>query len=180
MSSLLRRVAALATRRPRLATVLVLLAVPVVLAGAIAAGGGFEDDFTVPGIESQKAQDLLEARFPAQSGTQATVVFTSRDGTLQPRDVRGALDAIGRQPHVVSVEGLQISEDGRTGFAVVGYDEPADALDAKPRERLEDATAGLPAAGVDVAMAGEVVDGAATGGFPIGEAIGLALAVVLL
>jgi putative drug exporter of the RND superfamily len=185
MTSLLRRVAALAGRRPRLATIAVLLFLPALLAGAIAAGGGFKDDFAVPGIESQKAQDLLEARFPAQSGTQATVVFTARDGELRARDVRGALDAILRQPHVVSVQEPfatpgHVSRDGRTGFAVVGYDRPAEELDAGSRERLEAATAGLPAAGVDVALAGEVVDGAATGGFPIGEVIGLALAIVLL
>src|SRR5215207_8685316 len=185
MSSLLSRLPGLVGRRPRLATIAILLAIPALVAGAIAAGGGFKDDFTVPGIESQKAQDLLEARFPAQSGTQATVVFTARDGTLEERDVRGALDAIERQPHVVSVEDPfaapgHVSEDGRTGFAVVGYDAPADDLDAKPRERLEDAIAGLPAAGVEVAMSGEVIDGAATGGFPIGELLGVLLAVVLL
>ena len=31
-----------------------------------------------PGIESQRAQDLLDERFPAQSGTQATVVFSGQ------------------------------------------------------------------------------------------------------
>ena len=50
--------------------------------GAIAAGGSFKDDFTVPGIESQKAQDMLEQRFPAQSGTQATLVFSAESGKL--------------------------------------------------------------------------------------------------
>jgi RND superfamily putative drug exporter len=185
MAPLLERIAALAARRPRLATIAVLLAVPAIVAGAVGAGGGFKDDFTVPGIESQKAQDLLEARFAAQSGTQVTVVFTAHDGKLRPRDVRGSLAAIERQPHVVSVEDPfsapgRVSRDGRTGFAVVGYDRPADDLDGKPRERLEDATATLPAAGVDVALAGEIVDGATTGGFPIGEVIGVVLAVALL
>ena len=180
MSSLLSRLASLAGRRPRLATAAVLLAVPLILAAAIAAGGSFKDDFTVPGIESQKAQDLLEARFPAQSGTQATVVFRARDGSLRPAAVRDSLAAIERQPHVESVAPLQVAQDGRTGYAVVGYDRPADDLDAAPRERLEQATAALPAAGVDVALSGEVIDGANTGGFPVGELAGLALAVVLL
>ena len=185
MTSPLRLLASLVGRRPRLATLLVLLAVPLVAGGAIAAGGGFEDDLTVPGIESQQAQDLLEARFPAQAGTHATVVFTARDGELRPGAIDGALAAIARQPHVASVTGPfdapgQRSEDGRTGFATVGYDRAAEDLDAGPRERLEAATGALPAGGVDVAMSGEVIDGAATGGFPIGEVVGIVLAVILL
>ena len=56
-------------RRPRAATLSVLAVLVALIAGAVFAGGSFKDDFTVPGIESQKAQDLLEQRFPAQSGT---------------------------------------------------------------------------------------------------------------
>ena len=74
----------------------------------------------------------------------------------------------------------RLSEDGRTAYATVSYDQTAEELDASARERLEDATAGLAKSGVDVAMSGEPIDGAATGGFPIGEVIGLAIAIVLL
>ena len=189
MTSLLSHIAALVGRRPRIATLVVLLGVTAVIGGAVAAGGAFKDDFTVPGIESQKAQDLLEQRFPAQSGTQATLVFSAPDGGLgrtgAEREIGAAISAISRQPHVVAVENPfetpdRLSEDGRVAYATVSYDEPATALDAAARERLEDATAGLPRAGVDVAMSGEPIDGAATGGFPIGEVIGLAIAVLLL
>ena len=185
MSSLLSAVASLVARRPRAATLAVLLAIAAVIGGAVAAGGTFKDDFTVPGIESQRAQDLLEERFPAQSGTQATVVFTARDGGVEERTLRPVLTALGEQPGVVAVEDPfatpgRVSGDGRTAYAAVSYDRPADDLDGKARERLEDATAALPRAGVDVAMSGEPVDGASTGGFPIGELIGLAIAIVLL
>ncbi len=40
-----------------------------IAAGDRRSAARFKDDFTVPGIESQQAQDLLEERFPAQSGT---------------------------------------------------------------------------------------------------------------
>ena len=189
MTSLLSHIAAFAGRRPRIATLVVLLGLTAFIGGAIAAGGSFKDDFTVPGIESQKAQDLLEQRFPAQSGTQATLVFSAPDGGLDrpgaEREIGAALAEIERQPHVVSVEDPfktpdRLSDDGRTAYATVSYDQTATALDAAARERLEDATAGLPRSGVDVAMSGEPIDGAATGGFPIGEVIGLAIAVLLL
>ncbi len=177
MTSLLSRIALLVGRRPRATTLAVVVALVAIIGGAIAAGSSFKDDFTVPGIESQKAQDLLEQRFPAQSGTQATIVLT---GALDRADISSALAKIEAQPHVSSVDDPRVSEDGRTAFATVNYDQTAQDLDAAAHERLEDATAPLERAGVDVAMSGEVVDGAATGGFPIGELIGLAVAVLLL
>jgi putative drug exporter of the RND superfamily len=189
MTSLLSHIAASAGRRPRIATLVVLLGLTAFVGGAIAAGGSFKDDFTVPGIESQKAQDLLEQRFPAQSGTQATLVFSAPHGGLERPDAKRAIGVavseIERQPHVVSNEDPfktpdRVSDDGHTAYATVTYDQTASALDAAARERLEDATAGLSRSGVAVAMSGEVVDGAATGGFPIGEVIGLAIAVLLL
>ena len=184
MTSLLSHIASLVGRRPRAATLAVLLAVAAVIGGAVAVGGSFKDDFTVPGIESQKAQDLLEKRFEAQSGTQAVVVFSTGDGALErpapKRDIQAALAKIARQPHVAGVEDPfdaagRLSDDGRTAFATVSYDETATDLDAAARDRLEDATSGLQRSNVDVAMSGEPIDGAATGGFPIGEVIGCLL-----
>ena len=180
MTSLLSSIASLVGRRPRLATAAILLSLTLLIAGAVSAGGAFKDDFTVPGIESQRAQDLLEQRFPAESGTSATLVFSTDDGKLSERAIQPALAKIADQPHVVSVDDLRLSEDGRTAFAAVGYDQTAEKLDASARERLEDATAGLEKSGVGVAMSGEPIDGAATGGFPVGEVIGLVIAIVLL
>jgi len=39
-------------------------------------------DFSIPGTESQKAVDLLEAKFPAAAGAQSQVVFTIDQGKL--------------------------------------------------------------------------------------------------
>ena len=178
MTSLLSLIASAAARRPRIATLLVLIGLVGCIGGAVAVGGAFKDDFTVPGIESQKAQDLLEQRFPAQSGTQATLVFSGAD--LAKGKIGSALKDVERQPHVVSVDKLRMSEDGRTAYTTVSYDQTATDLDASAREKLEEATAGLPKSGIRVAMSGEPIDGAATGGFPIGELVGLGIAVLLL
>jgi putative drug exporter of the RND superfamily len=180
MTSLLSSIAALVGRRPRLATAAILLSLTLLIGGAVSVGGAFKDDFTVPGIESQRAQDLLEQRFPAQSGTSATLVFSADTGTLAKREINTALAKIADQPHVASVDPLRLSKDGRTAYASVGYDQTAEKLDASAREKLEDATAGLKQSGTGVAMSGEPIDGAATGGFPIGELIGLVIAIVLL
>src|SRR3954467_9700679 len=156
MTSLLSRITALAGRRPRAVTLAVLLALVALIGGAVAAGGAFKDDFTVPGIEAQRAQDLLEHRFPAQSGTQATLVFTA-DGALKRSGARDAIGAalatVGRQPHVVAVEDPfaapgRPSGAGGTASATVSYDRSPTELDGAAPGRLRDATAGLRRAGV--------------------------------
>ncbi len=177
MSSLLSRIATATARRPRATTLAVLLTLLAFVGGAVSLGGSFKDDFTVPGIESQKAQDLLEQRFPAQSGTQATVVVS---GSLDRAAIGGALDAIEQQPNVTGVGEPRVSGDGRIAYATVDYDRPAADLGGTALERLEGATAPLERDGMQVALAGEVVDGSATGGFPIGEVAGLLIAVLLL
>jgi RND superfamily putative drug exporter len=169
---MLSRIALISGRRPRAATLAVLVALAAALGSAFTLGGSFKDDFSVPGIEAQRAQDLLEERFPAQSGTQATVVFAA---PLDRPAIASALDRIREQPHVTSVEPLRVSEDGDVAYATVGYDREASDLGASAGEGLEKATAGL-----DAALSGEVIDGSATGGFPVGEVIGLIIAVVLL
>ena len=179
MTSLLSWLASVMGRRPRIATFAVLFAVIALIGGGMAVGGAFKDDFTVPGIESQTAQDLLEARFPQQSGTSAVVVFSSDDAQLSADALAPTIKTIEGQPHVTAVEPLRTSEDGRTAFATVSYDQDATDLGADARKQLETATAKLPA-GVAVAMSGEPIDGAATGGFPIGELAGLLIAVALL
>ena len=171
MTSLLSHIASVAGRRPRAATLAVLLALVAVVAGAVTAGGTFKDDFTVPGIDPT-GPGPARAALPRAVRHQATLVFT---GALERGEIRAGLDEIRRQPHVVAVEDPfntgRRSEDGHTAYATVSYDKPADQLDDAAREGLEAATSGLPRS-MDVAMSGEVVDGAATGGFPVGELMG--------
>ena len=127
MTSLLSRIASLVGRRPRAATLAVLLALIALIGGAVAAGGSFKDDFTVPGIESQKAQDLLEQRFPAQSGTQATSSSAPRAPLARARHQRRARQDRGAAPRQRRRRSLPAgaSEDGRTAFATVNYDQTA-------------------------------------------------------
>ena len=186
MSSLLRSLAAATTRRPRVSIVVLLLLLIAAIGAATSAGGRYVDDFTVPGIESQKAQDLIEQRFPRQAGDSATVVLTARSGSLRDagRAVDSAMAKIERQPHVTSVEAPlspgHVAEDRRTAFATVSYDAAADDLGAAPRERLEHATASLADDGVDVAMSGRVIDAGNEPKLPIGELAGVLVAMVLL
>lgn len=188
MTAFLRTLARATTRRPRATAVALLLLLVTAIGAGMAAGGAYVDDFTVPGIESQRAQDLIAERFPGQRGDSATVVLTAEAGTLRsddrPAAIARAMARIGEHPHVTSVEDPlspgHLSQDGRTAFATVNYDEDADTLKAEPRERLEQATEPLEAAGVQVAMSGQIVDAGNEGALPVGEIAGVLLALVLM
>jgi len=154
-------------------------------------GGSFSDDFTAPGTDSQAALDLLDERFPAQSGDTADVVFAVNDGTLRDGDRRDAIaEAVAElksQPNVTAaddplsdeVEG-QVSENGRIAFVKIQYDQLAGDLGADAGDRLETAGAGAELVGIEVSRRGQVVDLAEEQTFPIGELIGIAVAVLVL
>lgn len=188
MSSLLRGIATATTRHPR-RSIAVLLVLLIALTGVgIATGGPTVDDFDVPGIESQKAQDLISERFPDQGGDTATVVFSTPDGDLRSGEqadaIRSAVATIDEQAHVsavdVPLDDGRIAPDGRTAFTTVTYDQTASELKAKPREGLEAATEPLEQARVEVAMAGPIVDAGNEGAIPIGELAGVVVALLLL
>src|SRR3954462_9580818 len=145
MAQLLGRLAASAAGHWKRSLAIVAAAL-VLIGGASAAGGGaFVDSFSTPGTESQQALDLLEKRFPAQSGDTATVVFSVESGTLRggarPQAIASALREIRHQPHVTAAADPlagkgQVSRDGRIAFATVQYDQPAMDLGKQPGERL--------------------------------------------
>src|SRR3954451_8966562 len=78
--------------------------VVVSVAGA-SAGSGYSDSFKLPGTESTRALELLQANFKTQSGDTNQVVFAGRlsDPATQQR-VRATLRRIARSPHVERVD----------------------------------------------------------------------------
>src|SRR4249919_1429046 len=59
----------------------ILTAVGIIAIGS-AAGGTTSNGLEIPGVDAQRAVDVLEQRFPAVSGTSAQVVFAVDLGTL--------------------------------------------------------------------------------------------------
>ncbi len=107
--------------RNRGKTVLAWVAALVLSAGlSMAFGGEFFADYSAPGSDSSKAQQLLEDRFPAQSGDTVDVVVRAESGAdaAQPA-VESLLAELEAVPHVTSIEDPYetpggISPDGRT------------------------------------------------------------------
>ena len=170
MSTYLYRLGRFAVRRRWLVLLSWVLGLVVLLGSSLMAGGEFHDEFNIPGVESQKALDVLEATFPAQAGAQAQVVLHSPDGRLDDPANQAAIAAtfakIGALPHVVGAvdpvaataqgEPGMVSEDGTTALGTVQYDQSALDLGPDVYEQLQDATAAASDAGLQVEFGGDL------------------------
>ncbi|MFY1696914.1 MMPL family transporter [Solwaraspora sp. WMMA2101] len=158
-------------------------------------GGGFANDFRVPGAESQRAADLIQRHFPAYGADSAEIVWHAADGDLHRADrvaaITDAVAAIRQQPSVVDAgnplpdatgpgSGGLLSPDGRTATSTVRYDRHAGDLGPAAYQRLDAAVAPARVAGVDVDFRGLVVDVAFEPTTGTAELVGLAAAAVVL
>jgi putative drug exporter of the RND superfamily len=171
-----------------LAIVAVVLVAFGVAAGA--GGGSFVDDFRTPGTESQTAMDVLDQRFASEAGDTANVVFAVDSGTLREPERRAAIqrtvDEVRAQPHVTAApspfqrDSGQLSQNGRIAFVPVQYDDTAPRLGEEPGQRLEQASEIGERAGLEVSRNGAIVDQAEQATAPVGELIGIAVAIIVL
>ncbi len=181
MAHLLGRLAASAAGHWKRSLAIVAVVLIALGAAATAGGGAFVDSFRTPGTESQQAVDLLTQRFPSQSGDTATMVFATDGNTLKGNAaIAKTKQEIERQPHVTGVAPLQLSANQRVGFLTVQYDQPAQDMQRAPGERLAAVSSIGEQAGLEVSRRGPVVDQAEQLAAPIGELIGLAVAVLVL
>ncbi|WAU78725.1 MMPL family transporter [Streptomyces sp. Qhu-G9] len=190
MATFLYRMGRLAFRR-RWYVVLVWAAVLAgVGLGALKAPGASDEGFSMPGIESQKAFDLLEQRFPGQSadGATARVVFVAPDGEkVTAAENRQAVEkavtelADGTQvaTAVDPFKAKAVSKDGTTAYATVTYKVTATELTDAGRTHLEKTLHEARDSGLTVEAGGSAMDdGGGAGG--IAEVIGIAVAAVVL
>jgi putative drug exporter of the RND superfamily len=143
----------------------------------------------IPGTESQQAFDLLNARFPAQSGSTAQLVFAASAGQkltsgADATALAGALDTIRGQAGVVSVtdpaQAGAVSADGRIAYAQVRYPVAGPEVTGVQVTALEKAACTIRAAGVRVEFGGEVISAHEQHTTSSSEAIGLLVAIVVL
>jgi putative drug exporter of the RND superfamily len=186
LSHALYRWGRLAARRP-LTVIGSWLVVAVLVVGASAAfGRDLEDNMAVPGLDSQKAADLLAAAGSDRVGLTAQVVMTPRDqratffGSADARAALGRVQAaVAGLPKVLGTTDPAVSPDGRV--ALIGVQYPAlEELGHDDLERLKalgaEAGTGSPLRvelGGDLFFAFEEAGGT-------GELVGLAAAAVVL
>jgi len=161
------------------------LVVAVAIVGfARASGGHTFDNFRIPGAQSQQAVDLLESRFPQQSGGSATVVFHSRGGTLDStadeQAIAASIGNLKQLPQQPQVVGPIPSPNGRTALASLQYREPVQQLGVEAFDDVESATEPAEKAGLQVAFGGPLVDFAEAPRSSASDQIGLLVAIVIL
>ncbi|WP_035858141.1 MMPL family transporter [Kitasatospora cheerisanensis] len=150
--------------------------------------GPTSTEFTVPGIESQQAQDLLERQLPESAGGTARLVVAAPAGqTLDAPAAQAALrDGLHRAaaiPGVVHVadpfESRTVSPDLRIAFADVQFAQPAHDVPQSAKDALVDAAGPLRDAGLQAEYGGTVMEPAIEVGGPA-EVIGVVVAFVVL
>ncbi|WP_328222854.1 MMPL family transporter [Streptomyces sp. NBC_00104] len=190
MATFLHRLGRLAFRK-RWYVILVWVAVlGAVGIGALKAPGASDEEFSMPGIESQKAFDLLEQRFPGVTadGATARVVFVAPSGekvtaTENKKAVEDTVADLAAGSQVASAvdpfQARAVSEDGSTAYATVTYEVAATDLTDAARTHLEDALHAARDAGLTVEAGGDAVAGQSGAG-GMAEVIGVAIAAVVL
>jgi RND superfamily putative drug exporter len=189
--ALARLARACARHRWRTVGIWVLAAVAIV-AGSATIGGTLVDEFTIPDSDAQRAVDLLEERFPQQSGEAAQLVFAAPEGQRldTPRAravVAEALAAASGVPGVEDVgnpateEAGDVSEDGRVAYADVqfsrqSFDVPKGDVDAL-KERTLDAVEG---SGLQLEFSGPVILNSEEPATGTSEQLGLLAALIIL
>ncbi len=190
MSDLLAKLARTISHRWKRSLLIAILAIVALGAAIGAAGSPPPDDFDVPGAESQQAYDLFEQHTPALAGADATVVFSVEDGTLTDGERKAAieqalgeiqgLDGVAVVTNPFEEEPPRLSEDGSIAVSDVRYTIAPEDVEPETGEALEEAARTAEDGGVDVSMRGIVVDIASAQEAPVGELIGVAIAIVLL
>ena len=163
MASLLARLGRASYRHKGAVSMAWLAIFGVVVALLLTLGSSFDDEFTIPGSESQEALDQLDAAAPGTAGVGAQIVFVAPDGaTVADPLVAGAIEQVVREarraPQVSSVvspfDSSTITPDGRAALATVQYDVPLEELDGSSLDALEGTTTAAEEAGVEVAVGG--------------------------
>ncbi len=161
---------------------LVVLAIVGVLGTSFA--GTTSTTFTIPGIESQTANDLLAEEFPAANGGTIRVVFAAPEGsTLDDPDYQAAiaagLETAATAEGAIAVTPLTTSQDQRIAFADVVFLAEATEVTEGAREAVFAAGDTAREAGLQVEFAGSAAEGEPhLGG--LGEVLGVAVAFIVL
>ncbi|MEO6497297.1 MAG: MMPL family transporter [Solirubrobacteraceae bacterium] len=160
----------------------------VVLIVAAGAAGEASDDYAVPGTESQAAIDLFQAHSPAFGGADSTLVFTVGEGKVSDPGPKAAIE--GALAKVRDLDGVALAASPFEAGGQVSQDERLASVDVRystdPAQIEKEDGEALIAAGeaaepeVQVEARGMLIDLASEPDAPVGELIGVAIAIVLL
>jgi RND superfamily putative drug exporter len=159
---------------------------------SVSVGSSYNDSFSLPGTESNKALQLLQKSLPAQSGASATVVWqvgqgaTVKDTAVKQR-MTATLDKISKLPSIASVTSpygrqgaRQISKDGRTAYAQVSFTQQDKQLADPDVQRVIDTAKGARTDGLRVELGGNTISQLESTPPSSSELIGIVAAAIVL
>ncbi len=186
MSHVLYRIGNFAGRHPwRVISAWIFIAVAIFMFNA-SHGGNYDETFTLPGSQSQRAADAVQDRFPQETLYTSNVIFHSEDGLTSPEAkaaINQAVEKLADVPHAIAVNspydprGPTISADKDTAFATVAFD--IEKVGTTEFDAAEKAVQGVRDAGIQVEYDG----GLGYANVPAGgnsEMIGVLFAIVIL
>ncbi|RZS91022.1 RND superfamily putative drug exporter [Motilibacter rhizosphaerae] len=154
-------------------------------------GTAYNDSFSLPGTESTKALDLLQASLPAQAGESDTIVLHVASGKVTDPGVReratAMLDRVATSDGVASVTSpyseqgaAQVSRDGRTAYATVDFAQQVPDLPLDDVRQVVDIAQSVRGSGLQVELGGNAVQQLNQQPTSSTEAIGVLAAAVVL
>jgi len=167
--------------------VIVLMVLLVARIGALTT-----NDLTLPGTDSQRATDLLAAKFPPQQNGKSPIVFHADTGKIdsdaRTTAIGNAAKALQKHPHVVSAPNpfgqnnqSQIAKDDTTAFIPVLLDiDSADLTTSEAQEILDLAEAPARGAGLEVAAGGSIGSELSKPETESSELVGIVAAMIIL
>ncbi|MFB6438143.1 MMPL family transporter [Streptomyces sp. NPDC056411] len=184
-------------RRRIVVIVLWLAAFAGVAVAAGVNGSAYSNNYEVPGTESGQATALMAKAFPRQAGDSDTIVWHTDRGTVRSaaveKTMRRTLGEVKRLPGVADVRGpygkhseggaqsgRQISADGRTAFASLIFERPAEELDAGQVRKVVDTARAARGDGLQVELGGAGIAVTEAPRAQFSELIGLGAAAVVL
>ncbi|XIE80320.1 MMPL family transporter [Streptomyces sp. SBR177] len=172
------------------AVLLWLVALGGAVTGAALAGSAYSNDYEVPGTESGRATALLGRGFHGAGGDSDTIVWHTEHGSVRAADVEqrmsAMLDRVEDLPGIASVTSPygsapgQISDDGRTAYAAVTFEAQADDIPEAQAQALVDTARAAATDDVRVELGGAAVGATVAPGGHTAEAVGVAVAAVVL
>jgi RND superfamily putative drug exporter len=155
-----------------------------------AVGSDFTEEFKLPSSDSTEGFELLENRFPQQSGVTVEIVFKAEQGVEDPaveKRMRSVFEKAEGLDHVSEVAdpydgggAAAISDDGKIAYATVQYDAFGNKIPkGQTRELIAEAERAS-SGDLTVALGGPLVQEAQETGGDSSFAIGLLAAIVVL
>ena len=191
MTPLLYRLGGLSVRRRWIVIALWLVFFVALAAGARSVGSDLNDNLTLPGTGSQAATDLLSERFPSQAnGTNPVVLRAPQGAKLTDAKYKQPIDdtiaAFKRDPDVRGARsplggtGDLLAKNQRTGYIALNLKASPSDLTADDAQRIVDEADPARDAGLDVSFGGYVGQKVSKPETHSSEAVGLAMAVIVL